>query len=158
MTIYEIDREILSLIDSETGEIKDFEYFCQLQMSRDRKIENTALLYKTLVAEAKAIGNEEKALADRRRTMEARAEKVKNYLDRILEGNKFESPKVAIKYRKSSRVEISDGFIAWAARHNNSLLTYKAPEPNKIAIKNYIDGGGECQYAEIITKNSISIK
>ncbi len=37
MNIYEIDNAMFSLIDEETGEIKDFEAFEELQMQKGRK-------------------------------------------------------------------------------------------------------------------------
>ena len=43
MNIYEIDNAMFSLIDEETGEIKDFEAFEELQMQKEEKIENAAL-------------------------------------------------------------------------------------------------------------------
>ena len=62
MTIYEIDSRIAELLDPDTGELLDYEAFAALQMEREAKIENMALWYKDLSAEAKAIRDEEKAL------------------------------------------------------------------------------------------------
>ena len=58
MNIYQIDQEILNLVDPETGEIMDWEAFDALQMAREAKIENVACWYKNLVAEAAAIRQE----------------------------------------------------------------------------------------------------
>ena len=135
MNVYEIDNEMLSLIDEETGEIKDYEAFEELQMQKEEKIENVALWYKNLVAESKAIREEEKSLAERRKTLEHRAESLKNFVNRTLQGNKFATSKVAISYRKSTAVEVDDEFIDYAMKNNNDLLTFKRPEPNKTVIK-----------------------
>ena len=81
MTIYEIDARMAGLIDPETGELLDYEAFASLQMEREAKIENMALWYKDLTAEAKAIREEEKALAERRKSAENKAERLKGYLD-----------------------------------------------------------------------------
>ena len=62
MNVYEIDNEMLSLIDEETGEIKDYEAFEELQMQKEEKIENVSLRYKNLVDEIKAIREEVKSL------------------------------------------------------------------------------------------------
>ena len=62
MTIYEIDNRIAELVDPETGELLDYEAFAELAMEREAKIENMALWYKDLTAEAKAIREEERAL------------------------------------------------------------------------------------------------
>jgi len=158
MNIYEIDNAMFSLIDEETGEIKDYEAFEELQMQREEKIENTALWYKNLVAESKAIREEEKALAERRKSLENKAENLKNFINRTLDGNKFSTSKVAISYRKSTAVEVDDEFIDYAMKNNNDLLTFKRPEPNKTVIKGMLQGGFDIPHAELVERNNMSIK
>lgn len=158
MNIYEIDNAMFSLIDEETGEIKDFEAFEELQMQKEEKIENTALWYKNLVAESKAIREEEKALAERRKSLEHRAESLKNFVNQALQGNKFSTSKVAISYRKSTAVEVDDEFIDYAMKNNSDLLTYKQPEPNKTAIKEILQGGFDIPHAKLTVRNNMSIK
>lgn len=158
MNIYEIDNAMMSLIDEETGEIKDYEAFEELQMQREEKIENTALWYKNLVAESKAIREEEKALAERRKSLENKAESLKNFVNRTLNGNKFSTSKVAISYRKSTAVEVDDEFIDYAMKNNSDLLTYKQPEPNKAVIKEMLQGGFDIPHAELVERNNMSIK
>lgn len=60
-TLYEIDADIVNCIDTETGEILDFDSLDALNMERDAKIEGVALYVKQLQAEAEAIKAEEKA-------------------------------------------------------------------------------------------------
>lgn len=158
MNIYEIDNAMFSLIDEETGEIKDYEAFEELQIQKEEKIENTALWYKNLVAESKAIREEEKALAERRKSLEHRAESLKNFVNQALQGNKFSTSKVAISYRKSTAVEVDDEFIDYAMKNNNDLLTYKQPEPNKTVIKGMLQGGFDIPHAELVERNNMSIK
>ena len=158
MNIYEIDNAMFSLIDEETGEIKDYEAFEELQMQREEKIENVALWYKNLIAESKAIREEEKALAERRKSLENKAESLKNFVNRTLNGNKFSTSKVAISYRKSTAVEVDDEFIDYAMKNNNDLLTYKQPEPNKTVIKGMLQGGFDIPHAELVERNNMSIK
>ena len=150
MNIYEIDNAMFSLIDEETGEIKDYEAFEELQMQKEEKIENTALWYKNLVAESKAIREEEKALAERRKSLENKAENLKNFINRTLDGNKFSTSKVAISYRKSTAVEVDDEFIDYAMKNNNDLLTFKRPEPNKTVIKGMLQGGFDIPHPELV--------
>ena len=135
MNIYEIDNAMFSLIDEETGEIKDYEAFEELQMQR-----------------------EEKALAERRKSLENKAENLKNFINRTLQGNKFATPKVAISYRKSTAVEVDDEFIDYAMKNNSDLLTYKQPEPNKAVIKEMLQGGFDIPHAELTVRNNMSIK
>ena len=158
MNIYEIDNAMFSLIDEETGEIKDYEAFEELQMQKEEKIENTALWYKNLVAESKAIREEEKALAERRKSLENKAENLKNFINRTLDGNKFSTSKVAISYRKSTAVEVDDEFIDYAMKNKNDLLTFKRPEPNKTVIKGMLQGGFDIPHAELVERNNMSIK
>lgn len=158
MTLYEIDKEIQALI-TEDGEIEDAERFDALAMERDKKIENVGCWVKNLDAEAAAIREEEKALAERRRKLESKAAKLTAYLDHALDGAKFESPRVAISYRKSKAVEIPDEavFKAWAMDYAPALLkvTYTI---DKTGVKNYIAGGAECPCAVIAERKSMQVK
>ena len=155
MNIYEIEQAILDLIDPETGEIKDFETLEALGISRSEKIENIALWIKNLNAEAKAIREEEKALADRRRVAENKAESLQRYLDRILDGNKFSTPRVAISYHKSKAVEIADedAFIK-----SGIYLVPQDPKIDKKAISEALKSGAVIAGAEWVERNNIQIK
>ena len=66
LSLYHIDQALENLIDHETGEVLDFDAFEELQMARDAKIEGIVCWTKNLAAEAKAIREEEKELADRK--------------------------------------------------------------------------------------------
>ena len=159
MKLYEIAQEIESLVDPDTGELLDYERFVELNMERNQKVENMALWYKDLTAEASKIRAEEIALAERRKTIERRADGLKNYLSMFLCGEKFETPRVAISWRKSESIEFDDDFVNWAMTSGkDSLLTYKAPEPNKTEIKRFLKAGGECPHAEIVAKNNMGVK
>ena len=160
MSLYEIDRRIEEwepVLDEGTGEVLNFSELDELRMVRDEKIENIALYIKNLDAEAEAIRTEEKALAERRRAAEGKAERLKAYLQRSLEGAKFSTPRVAVSYRKTSAVDLAIGFASWATAHAPQLLRYKEPEPDKAAVKKYLEGN-ECPYAKITERQSIQIK
>ncbi len=158
MSIYDIDDSILSLVDMETGEIEDERRFEELQMARSKKIENTGCLYKNLVAEAKAMKEEESALAKRRKAVENKAERIKNLLVYALNGDKFDSPRLRCSYRKAKSVQVDDGFVAWAQEHAADLLTFKEPVPNRTAIKAALEDGREIEHAEIVTNESLQVK
>ena len=158
MTLYEIDNQLMQLIDQETGEIADMEAFEDLQLERDAKIENVALWVKNLRAESAAIKAEEEALSERRARADKKAEHLEEYLKYALQGEKFKTPKVDISYRKSSSVEVGEGFVTWArANDANDLLTVKEPTPNKTAIKAALKEGREIP-AAIIEKMNMTIK
>ena len=158
MSIYEIDDSIMSLVDMETGEIEDIARFDELQMERTQKVENIGLLLKNTVAEAKAIKEEEQALAARRKTAENKAERLKNLLAYALHGEKFSTPKLKVSYRKSRVVNIDPQFIEWAESNADDLLTYSDPKVNKTAVRDAIDSGRDIKFATIETKQNMQVK
>lgn len=158
MTIYEIDQALLSLIDPDTGEIGDYDMFCELQMEREAKVENMALWIKNLNAEADAIKAERDNLYEREKAARNKADRLKKYLAEILRGEKFTSPRVAVTFRKSEAVEIDEDFIEWAREKAGYLLKYKDPEVNKTAIKKAIKNGTAIEFARIVQNNNIQIK
>ena len=158
MKLYEIDATMAALVDEETGEISDFEAFMALQMERDIKIENTALWHKNVTAEAEAIRAEEKNLAMRRRSLEGQAERLKSHLGYMLDGNPFNTAKVACTFRKASAVELANDFVDWAKVGGAEYLRYKDPEPDKKAISDALKRGVEIHGAELVQRNSLTIK
>lgn len=163
MTLYEIDKSIEQLVnavDPETGELLvDNDALDALMMERDGKIENIACFIKNLTADAKALKDEEAALAERRKAAEKKAERLKDYLTYVLGGEKFQTVKCAVSFRKSQTVEIDEGFTAWAEKTgNDNLLRYKVPEANKVAIKALLAQGADIPCARLTQNTSITIK
>ena len=161
MSIYKIDQAILSLVDPETGEITDWAAFEELQMERDAKVEAVALWYKNLVAEAKAIKEEEQALAERRKKLESMAETRKKYLEYALNGQKFQTARCAVTFRKSTRVELEDPdkVIKWAeANGHKECVSYKAPEANKTEIGKLLKGQVNVPGAVLVEGRSLTVK
>ena len=142
MTIYEIDQAIMECVDLETGEIIDTEQLDKLQMERDTKLENVACWIKELKAEAEAIKAEKQILANRQKVAENKAESLKKYLAYALDGKKFSTAKCAVSFRNTESVEITPEGLEALMKEHDELLTYKAPEPNKTAIKNAIKNDG----------------
>ena len=161
MTIYEIDARMAELIDPETGELLDYEAFASLQMERDTKIENMALWYKDLTAEAKAIREEEKALAERRKSAENKAERLKGYLDEALAGESYKSAKVAVSYRRSKAVELADESAVineLESSGRGDCIYYTAPRVNKVALARLLKDGGAVPGAELVERNNIQVR
>ncbi len=163
MNLYEIDRQIQEIIESgvdpETGELTlDPEALDALQMERDAKIENLACYIKNLTADAKAIRVEEQALAERRRSAENKAERLKRYLSDALAGEKFSTSRVAISWRKTSAVQVDEAaFLADTNNWNLGLYTME-PKISKTAIKEAISKGRVVSGAELVSGMSMSIK
>lgn len=158
MRIYEIDQAILELIDTETGEIMDYEAFEQLQMARDQKIENMALLLKDKAALANDIKAEIAALQARKRVAENTVARLKEYIGKALDGQKFESAKCSISYRKSESVETDMEFMEWADEFLPEVLVAQAPKLDLVGIKQKLKDGMECPYARIIEKSNVQVK
>ena len=124
MNIWEIDkamREIEALeedeelIDLETGEVISVaDALEKLEMARETKIENAAMMVKNLSAEAAAIKAEEEKLAKRRKAIENKAEDVKQFLIRALTredgtSEKFRTARTAVTVKMNpAKVVISD--------------------------------------------------
>ena len=158
MTLYEIDQNIMSLLN-EDGEITNPEAFDALQITRSEKLEGIACWIKNLNADIKAIKDEEERLKERRIHLVNKVSSLSGYLEHALNGEKFSTPRVAISYRTSSAVEITDNvaFVDWAKSYDPSLLHIKA-EPNKTAIKNALNGGMEIPLAQIVERKSMQVK
>ena len=158
MTLYEIDKEIQALI-TEDGEIEDIERFDALAMERDKKIENVGCWVKNLTAEVAAMKEEKKRLEDRIKSKDRMIDSLEWWLDKALDGQKFESPRVAISYRKSKAVEIQDEavFKAWAMDYAPALLKV-AYTIDKTGVKNYIASGAECPCVEIVERKSMQVR
>ena len=107
MTLYEIDQNIMALID-EDGEITNPEAFDELQITRSEKLEGIACWIKNLKADAAAIKAEEDALAERRRTIENKIKSLSEFLSNALAGQKFSTPRVSVSYRTSKALEIAE--------------------------------------------------
>lgn len=160
MTLYEIDQALeeawQEAIDPETGEILNeeaLEILDELAMAKEEKIENILLLYKQYLAEAKAIKEEKMALAKRQATAERKAESIKNYAQRSLAGEAFKTPRVAVSYRKTQSVNITD---PWHLP--DKFIILQEPKANKKLIKEALKLGVNIQGAEIIENTSMTIK
>lgn len=158
MTIYEINEQILNCIDLETGEIIDIDKLNELQLEKDAKIENVACWIKELKAEAEAIKAEKQTLAERQKVAENKAESLKKWLAYALDGQKFKTSKCSISYRKSESVEVTEEGLNNLIKEHDELLTYKAPEPNKTAIKQALKDGLSVQGVQLVQNTSTIIK
>ena len=161
LSLYEIDRALEALVDEETGEIKDFDAFEDLQMERDKKIENVACWTKNLDAEAKAIRAEELSLAERRKSLEKKRERLMEYLDRALDGNPFKSAKCSVTFRKSTRVEITnmEELVHWCVTNgHDGLVQYSAPSVAKSDISSLLKTGLAIDGAELATSTNVGVK
>ena len=152
MTLYEINAEILACIDDETGEIIDFDRLSQLSVERENKLESVALWIKNLEANAKAIKAERDSLKVREEQAERKALALREWLSGALNGQKMETPKVKVSYRKSTAVEVDDRLPKkWCSKK----IVYT---PDKVAIRTAIQNGKKITGAKIVERQNIQIK
>ncbi|MFQ7029185.1 MAG: siphovirus Gp157 family protein [[Eubacterium] siraeum] len=107
-TLYDIDNRLYSLLDEETGEITDLEAFEQIQLEREKKIENIALWVKNLKADVMALKAEKQAFADRQKAAEKKIDSLRKLISDALGGQPLETPRVKLSFRKSAEVQIDD--------------------------------------------------
>lgn len=118
MKLYEIDAAIQKVldgmtVDEETGEVSlDTEALENLQEARADKLEGAALYVKDLEAMAKAIKAEEEALSSRRKTMEKKAGRIRDWLIYALQGEKLETARVKLSTRKGTQSCVVDDVLA----------------------------------------------
>ena len=153
MTLYEINTALMALIDDESGEITDYDKFTELEMTLAEKRENILLWIKNLNADAKAIKEEEKVLADRRKVIENKADNLRKYIEYDLAGEKFKTARVSVSYRKSTAVNVLD-----LNKIPAEYLRMKEPEADKTAIKEALNKGVKIEGAELVENISMQIK
>lgn len=160
MTLYEIDQNIASLVDPETGEVADFEEFAKLQEEWVKKVENTILYIKNLTAEAKAINDEIVVLTERKQKAEKTADRLESIINQALEGQPFETPRCKVSYRKSAALAVQDetALARWLILQGHKDAVKQTTTVSKKAATDLIKGGVAVPFAEIEEKRSMSIK
>lgn len=167
MTLYEIKTEYMQFIEAVlNGEIPEEAVNDTLESIKSEfndKAESYGLIIKNLDAEAKALKEEEKTLAERRKAKEALRDRLKEALLGAMQETgekKFETSKIVLSCRAYKKVEIDDEslFIEWAENNREDLLRYKAPEINKVAIKDVLVAGEELPGAKMVESMSLQIK
>jgi hypothetical protein len=139
MNLYQINQEIESLINEETGEITDLEKLQQLNIDKDVKIENIALFIKNLEAETMALDSEIKNLQERKSSKNKKVDSLKKYLSTFMQSEnktKFETPKVKLDFRKSTALKIEDEEVLMLH------LEAKIPELLKTKVTKSVDKKG----------------
>lgn len=160
MTLWEIDKRISDIlevgmhIDEETGEVLLTEDLDLLNIEREKKIEGIALYVKNLKAEAEAIHTEIDRLKGREESKKKKAERLTQYLSSALCGQKFETAKTSLFFRKSSVVQINNESLV--PEEFMKVTTEK--KPDKTAIANRIKSGEFVSGCELVEKNNLQIK
>ena len=153
-SLYEIREELLSVVDTDTGEILDTARFDELQLEHDEKVENIALWIKNLNADAEAYKNEKNAFAEREKRAKNKAESLKSYLTDTLNGRKFSTLNVEINWRKSTSVEVDETKLP-----ANWLREIPATHvADKVEITKALKAGETIEGATLVEHNNIQVK
>lgn len=170
MTLYEINKEYEALmeqfvgvdeervVDTESGELiskEDFDAMLSaMDGKRDEKILAICMKVKEMEANAMAI----KAIMDgyqkRYKSFVNGAERLTDYLQFCLNGEKFDRPEACVKYTKSKAVEFNGNVNDLPKEY----LKFKDPELNKVAIKKALQGGAEIPGCSIVERVSMKVK
>jgi len=165
MQLYKIDKAIEhaieNAVDPETGELLSIDDVEALMVEKNEKIENIACWIKNLKSDIEALKAERDSFNQRIKTATNKMESLKQYLEFCLNGDKFESEKCKISYRRSEVVDIKDeaAFIQWAQTAGDEFLRYKTPDIDKTSLKDALKSGlYDIPYAAIVEKQNMQIK
>lgn len=165
MTLYEIDQELLDLmeaIDPETGEwAGDPEAWDRLNMERDQKLENTACYIKDLRGDIAKLKGEIETLTKRMRTLQNKEAWLLDNLRRSLDGQNFESARCQLRYKKNPEsVRLTDeaAAMAWARENAPDCLRYKPATLSLSDLKQEIKKGASIPGAELVRDMRLEVK
>lgn len=165
MKLYEIANDYLALMqaidDEEIPEEAIADTLEAITGEIEVKADNIACLLKNIDADVKAIKEEEKRLAERRKAKEKAHERLKQYLSDVLQRtgiNKIETARNNISFRKSESVEVDESFVTWALEYRDDLIKFGEPTADKTAIKKALKDGAEIVGAQLVVNQNIQIK
>ena len=160
--LYEIDNEILSCVDMETGEILDTEKLDALQMEREKKLEGVALWVKDLKAESAAVKEEADKLTARKKALDNKIESIKTWLLIALDGGKLKTPRCNVYQTHNQKVVIDDEKalvdMFMSSPDPEKYLRFHEPEIDKTALKDSMKKGFEFEFAHLEETESVVIK
>jgi hypothetical protein len=163
-SLYELSNEYLSiqnkLIEAEFDEQVIADTLESMSGELEVKAENVGKFILNLEAQAAAIKDAEKRMAERRKAIEAKSEQIRKYLKENMERcgiTKIESPYFALTIKKNpSNVVIDD-----AGGIPSSLYVYPeapAPFPDKKAIAELLKASEEVSGAHLENATRLEIK
>ena len=166
MNLYEVASEYKRLLeDIEAGNIPEeaiSDTLDSVECELSFKVENIACYIKSLQAESKAIKDEADALALRKKSKDAEAERLINYLMDAMKSakkDKIETSKCRVTVRKNPEsVIVGADFGKWAISNRKDLLTYAEPSPDKTAIKEALKSGEAIPGCSIFRTERLEIK
>lgn len=162
MKIYEIPstlRDLLDRLDADpdTGEVDGdaLAAYAEYNAAAAEKLEGTACYCRELLAEADAIKAEEARLAKRRKALENKSERLKNYMMPALEamGGKVKGVMASVRIGKSQAVTVFD--LDTLPDAFKRVVT--KVDPDKVALKKALKAGEDIPGAALEDRQSVVI-
>lgn len=159
--LYEIDNDIAKVfeqaVDPDTGEIIDEEALDKLDkldIERSTKIDSVAEYYDYLLSMASQAEAKKKADDECQKYWEKRADGVKKYLTKALNGEKFKSATHSVSFRHTKAVDVPD-----PKELPESYQRIKTTvEADKAQIKKALELGFEIKGAKLVENVNTIIK
>lgn len=170
MKLYEIDQMIEQLwesaYDPETGEIlvdtdelsKQLE---ALEMERQDVLQYVAKLLLNVRSDAAALKAEEKRLAEKRKKLESRDERLVKVLERACKGEKTDLGVATVKYTKTTSTNVTDGAAAckWLLEKGyKDAVKQSDPVVIKDEVKKLIKAGNQVPGCALVESVSCSVR
>lgn len=162
MKLYEIPstlRELLDRLDADpdTGEVdgEALAAYAEYNAAAAEKLEGTACYVRALKAEADAIKAEEERLAKRRKALENKSERLKNYLMPALEavGGKVKGVMASLRISRTQAVYVFDlDALPDAFKRVKTTI-----DPDKVALKKALKSGEDIPGAALEDRQSVVI-
>lgn len=161
VTLYEIDQQIMSLVDPETGELSDYEAFQALRMEWEKKVEGMALWVKNLSATIKGIKEEIDNLSARKKALDNQKKRLESYISQILDGQKFSTPRCVVSFRNSTSVQVDNAgeAIKWLEQNGfDDCIKYSDPEIRLTEIRELLKDGTPIPGVHLSQKTNVGVK
>ena len=130
----------------------------------DEKAEALAIIAKRFASDAEAVKQERIRLSEREKALNEKVKRLREYLLSNMQRtgkSKVETARAVISIRnnaESVQIEDSAAFLAWAEKHDDTLLTYKPPEISKTAVKDAIRAGKQLPGASLVRTQTLQIR
>lgn len=161
VTLYQLDQDIRALTDriaqecdQETGAIPVdlWEQMDALLARQSSKLVDVACVMKERRAEAKAIRDEMRKLADRAKAIEGQADRLESLLEERVGAEGISDPRVQARWRKSLAVEVSV-----PAETLPELCRRVKYEPDKIALGRALKAGAQIDGVALVERQNLVV-
>ena len=156
MKLYEITEAYNSLLDADLDEEAIEQSLKVIDDEFDTKIENTVKVIKNAEADIKALREEEKRLASKRRTLESKIDYLKKNIFvsmQTVNSRKIETPLFNVAIQKNPKK-----LIVKSERNVPDEFIKVSKSIDKAKLKEAIEDGLSVDYAELVQEEGLRIR